>query len=251
MPKSKYSHSPALVDEPPSKRRSNHVSWANARKNSKQADNIDASKRPRIFQHGYAWDGRPSPSEDLFGNGDEHQLGDCFSVGGYSNSVTDLWENNLTTPHNLAPQLFNESIGGEIQASPTENYSNILVNSIPPAAVMLDLRKMLPDTTYPVIGDGLAYDVYTPLLQTISDDLQSAMAEVRTPANSMSEANSESPVTGDSGIWWQESMPHSPPVEQENLEVLQKLAIRGPSNNHSQGIKPTAKKQRQHIGKVD
>ncbi|KAH6874590.1 hypothetical protein B0T10DRAFT_552810 [Thelonectria olida] len=243
MPKSKYSHSPALVDEPPSKRRSNHVSWANARKNSKQADNIDASKRPRIFQHGYAWDGRSSPSEDLFGNGDEHQLGDCFSVGGYSNSVTDLRGNNITTPHNfidLAPQLFNESIGGEIQASPTENYSNILANSIPSAAVMLDLRKKLLGTTYPVI------------IVTTSGDLQSAMAEVRAPANSMSEANSESPVTGDSGIWWQESRPHSAPVEQENLEVLQKLAIRGPSNNHSQGIKPTAsKKQRQHIGKAD
>jgi hypothetical protein len=152
----------------------------------------------------------------------------------------------------LAPQLFDESIGGEIQASPTEHYSNILANSIPSADVMPDLRKMLLDTTYPVIGDGLAYDVYTPLLQTTCDDLQSAIAEVRTPANSMSEANSESPVTGDSGIWWQESRPHSPPVEQENLEVLQKLATRGPSNNHSQGIKPTAsKKQTQHIGKAD
>ncbi|KAG6988739.1 hypothetical protein FocnCong_v001911 [Fusarium oxysporum f. sp. conglutinans] len=78
------------------------------------------------------------------------------------------------------------------------------------------------------------------------------MAEARTPANPMSEANSESPVTGDSGIWWQESSPHSPPVEQENLEVLQKPAIKGPSNNHSQGTKPTASKnQKQYICEVD
>jgi hypothetical protein len=41
-------------------------------------------------------------------------------------------------------------------------------------------------------------------------------------------------------------------VEQENLEVLQKLAIRGPSNNHSQAIKPAAsKKQRQYICEAD
>ncbi|EGU78757.1 hypothetical protein FOPG_18450 [Fusarium oxysporum f. sp. conglutinans race 2 54008] len=262
MPKSKHSHSPALVDEPPSKRRNNHVSWANAGENTKQADNIEVSKRPRIFQPGDAWDGRSSRLEDLFGNGDsynvlaEHQLGDCFSVGGSSNSVTDLWGNNITTPHNfidLAPQLFNKFIGGEIQASSTEIHNNILANSISSAPVMLNLKNMLLDIfTSPVIGDSLAYDVHAPLIQTTSDDLQSAMAEARTPANPMSEANSESPVTGDSGIWWQESSPHSPPVEQENLEVLQKPAIKGPSNNHSQGTKPTASKnQKQYICEVD
>ncbi|TVY74964.1 hypothetical protein Focb16_v004395 [Fusarium oxysporum f. sp. cubense] len=262
MPKSKDSHNPALVDEPPSKRRSNHVTWANVGKNTKQADNIDVSKRPRIFQPGYAWDGRLSRSEDLFGNGGtynvlaEHQLGDCFSVGVSSNSVTDLWGNNITTPHNfidLAPQLFNKSIGGEIRASPTEIHNNILANSIPSAPVMLNLRNMLLDTfTYPVTGASLAYDVHAPLIQTTSDDLQSAVAEARTPANSMSEASPESPVMGDSGIWWRESSPHSPPVEQENVEVLQKLAIKGQSSNHSQGIAPTtSKKQRQYICKVD
>ncbi|KAF5694682.1 hypothetical protein FGLOB1_14141 [Fusarium globosum] len=111
---------------------------------------------------------------------------------------------------------------------------------------------MLLDTTYPVVGGGLDYDFWPPPIQTIPDDLQSIMVEAGTSANSVSEVNSETPVTGNSGTWWQESSPCGPAAEQENLEVMQKLEIRGLSNNYELDIKPTTSKHRkQHIGEAE
>jgi hypothetical protein len=135
----------------------------------------------------------------------------------------DLGGDNMTTLYNLidSAPLLNESIGGEIQASTTRNYTNILPNSIPSAAGTPDLWKILLDTTYPVVGGGLDYGLCTPPVQIIPDTLQSVMAETRTPGNPMLEANSESPV-------------------------------RGLSNSYELGIKPTtSKQQRQHIDEAE
>ncbi|KAK7212852.1 hypothetical protein V2G26_020030 [Clonostachys chloroleuca] len=53
MHDSKLSYIPALgVDEPPSKRRSKHVFWADAGTGAKHPGKIDISTRPWIFQHG-------------------------------------------------------------------------------------------------------------------------------------------------------------------------------------------------------
>ncbi|KAL5611340.1 hypothetical protein FOBRF1_007457 [Fusarium oxysporum] len=123
--------------------------------------------------------------------------------------------------------LFNESIDREVQASTTGNYTNILTNSIPSAAGTPDLCKMLLGTP-PV------------------------MAEAGTPANSVSGANSKSPVMGNSGTWWRESSPRGPAAERENLEMMQKLEIRVLSDSDELDIKPTTSKQRrQHIGEAD
>lgn len=286
MPKSNHSHSPLPVDEPPSKRYSNHVFWADTGESSKQADDMVDSTRARILQPGYAYDSSLSPSEDLFATGyscnflAEHQLRDCFSVGEYSNlsgnindsvgrygaiccpvhgwsdddSAMDLRGDNMTTLYNLidSAPLLNKSIGGEIQASTTGNYTNILPNSIPSATGTPDLWKILLDTTYPVVGGGLDYGLCTPPVQIIPDTLQSVMAEAGTPTTSMSEANSESPVIEDSGTWWQESSPCGPAAEQENLGMMQKLETQGLSNSYELGIKPTTSKQQmQHIDEAE
>ncbi|KAG7404137.1 hypothetical protein Forpe1208_v015564 [Fusarium oxysporum f. sp. rapae] len=241
------------------------------------------STRPRIFQSGYAYDSKLSPSKNLFANGDscnflaEHQHRDCSYVGKYSNlsgsvndpvgeygaicrpvhgrsdddSAMDLRGDSMTTLYNFidSAPLFNESIGGEIQASTTGNYTNILPISIPSAAGTPGIWKMLLDTTYPVVGGGFDYDFCTPPIQAIPDDLQSIMVEAGTPTNSVSEANSESPVMGNSGTWWQESSPCGPAAEQENLRKMQKLETRGLSNSYVLDIKSTTSKhQGQHIG---
>ncbi|CZR37699.1 uncharacterized protein FPRO_07110 [Fusarium proliferatum ET1] len=160
----------------------------------------------------------------------------------------------MTTPYNFidSAPLFNESIVREIQASTTGTYTDILHNSIPSAAGNPGVWKMLLDTTYPVVGSGLDYDFCSPPIQTIPDDLQSIMVEAGTPANSVSEVNSKTPVTGNSGTWWQGSSPCGPAAEQEDLEVMQKLEIRGLSNNYELDIKPTTSKHRkQHIGEAE
>ncbi|EXA32415.1 hypothetical protein NW760_014685 [Fusarium oxysporum] len=244
------------------------------------------STRPRIFQPGYAYGSRLSPSKNLFMSGDscdflaEHKLRDCSHIGKYlhlsgsvndsvgqyganccplhgrgdDDSAMDLRGDSRTTPYNFidsAPR-FNESIGGEIQASTTGNYTNILPNSIPFAAGTPCIWKMLLDTTYPVAGGGFDYDFCTPPVQTIPDDLQSIMVEAGRPTNSVLEANSESLVMGNSGTWWQESSPCGPAAEQENLRKMQKLETRGLSNSYVLDIKSTTSKhQGQHIGEAE
>ncbi|EXM14122.1 hypothetical protein FOTG_17464 [Fusarium oxysporum f. sp. vasinfectum 25433] len=286
MPKSKRSSSPAPVGGPPSKRRSNHVSWANTGKISKQADNMVDSTRPRIFQSGYAYDSRLSPSKNLFMNGDsynflaEHKLRDRSYVGKYlhlsgsindsvgqyganccpvygrsdETSAMDLRGDSRATLYNFidSSPLFNESISGEIQASTTANYTNILPDSIPSAAGKAGIWNMLLNTTYHVVGDGFDYDFYTPPVQPVPEDCQSIMVEAGTHTNSVSEANSESPVMGNLGTWWQESSPCGPAAEQEDLRKMQKLETPGLSNSYVPDIKSTTPKhQGQHIGEAE
>jgi hypothetical protein len=101
---------------------------------------------------------------------------------------------------------------------------------------------MLLETTHHGVGGGLG-DICTLPAQAIPDDLQSVMAAAGTPATSMSEANSESPVMGDSGTWWQESSPCGLAAERGDLGMMQKLEIRGLSKSYELGIKPATLKQ--------
>ncbi|RBA11813.1 hypothetical protein FPRO05_14201 [Fusarium proliferatum] len=244
------------------------------------------STRPRIFQSGYAYDSRLSPSKNLFTNGDsynflaEHKPRDHSYVGKYlhlsgsvndsvgqyganccpvygrsdETSAMDLWGDSRATLYNFidtAP-LFNESIGGEIQASTTGNYTNVLPNSIPSAAGTPGIWKMLLDTTYPVVGGGFDYDSCTPPVQTIPDDLQWIMVEAGTPTNSVSEANSELPVVGKLGTWWQELSPCGPAAEQEDLRRMQRPETQRLSNSYVPEIKLTSPKHHgQHIGEAE
>ncbi|KAF4341812.1 hypothetical protein FBEOM_4269 [Fusarium beomiforme] len=280
MPKSKSSNSPAPVDERPSKKRSNHVFWANTGKTSKQADDdMFDTLRARIFQPGHTYDSRLSPSKNPFAGGDscnvleEHQLRDCSYIGKCSNlrgsvsdsvgqyggnccplpgwsdddSAMDLRGDNMTTLHDFigSEPLFNESIGEKIHASTTGNYTDILHNSIPSAPGTPELWKRLLDTAYPEIGDGLDYDSCSTPIVTISGDLQSVMIEAGTTPNSVPEANSKPPAIRDSGTWWHESSPCDPAAEQENLDVVQKL-------RNDLDIKPTTSKHPgQHIGEAE
>ncbi|KFA78445.1 hypothetical protein S40288_10281 [Stachybotrys chartarum IBT 40288] len=137
-------------------------------------------------------------------------------------------------------------------AAPIEKHSSSLPNSIAYESVILGFGEMHSDTTYLMAGDGIAYDINTPFLQTIPGYLQSDMPGARIPANSMSEANSKPPAMGDLGVRWQESTCHNPVVEEERSEALRKLALGGTSNFHSRSIKPTAsKKRRQNIDEAD
>uniref|UniRef100_A0A8H7K505 Uncharacterized protein n=1 Tax=Bionectria ochroleuca TaxID=29856 RepID=A0A8H7K505_BIOOC len=255
MPDSKLSYTPALgVDEPPSKRCSNHVFWADAGKYTKHSGNIDISTRPWIFQQGDNWEGSLSPSENLSATRDSHnvlaeyQPRDCFSIRGYSSptdnlndyasqyaanclpvhgwsdqdSVMGLWGKDMTTSHNYSdciPYLFNESIAGEIQTEPTENYNNIPAISIPSAAAAADVQEMLPATIpYPTT---VSCDFCTPPFQKLPDNFRLTVVEGGITANLMSDV----------------SYPRSTSAEQENME---------------KGIKPTASTtQRQHIGQVE
>ncbi|KAF4341788.1 hypothetical protein FBEOM_4275 [Fusarium beomiforme] len=154
----------------------------------------------------------------------------------------------MTTPYTFidSAPLFNESIVREIQASTTGNYTNILPNSIPSAAGIPGIWKMLLDTTYPVVGGGFDYDFCTPTVQKIPDDIQSIMVEAGTPTNSVSEANSESLAMGNSGTWWQESSPCGRAAGQENLRKMQKLETWGLFNSYILDIKSTTSKHQGH-----
>ncbi|PNP82372.1 hypothetical protein FNYG_04289 [Fusarium nygamai] len=166
----------------------------------------------------------------------------------------DLWGDGKATLYNFADSapLFNESISREIQASTTGNYTNTLLNSIPSEAGKAGIWKMLLDTTYPVVGDGFDYDFYTPPIQPVPYDRQSIMAEAGTPTNSVSKANSELPVVGKLGTWWQESSPCGPAAEQEDLRKMQKPETQRLSNSYVPEIKSTTPKhQGQHIDEAE
>ncbi|KAF5235674.1 hypothetical protein FANTH_11624 [Fusarium anthophilum] len=244
------------------------------------------STRPRIFQPGYAYDSRLSPSKNLFVRGDscdflaEHKLRDCLHVGEYlhlsgsvndsvgqygdnccpvfdrsdETSAMDVWGDGRATLYNFtdSAQLFNESISREIQASTTGNYTNTLLNSIPSAAGKAGIWKMPLDTTYPIVGDGFDHDFYTPPIQPVPYDRQSIMAEAGTPTNSVSGANSELPVVGKLGTWWQESSPCGPAAEHEDLRKMQKPKIQRLSNSYVPETKSTTPKhQGQHIDEAE
>ncbi|CAH0046019.1 unnamed protein product [Clonostachys solani] len=273
MSTSKHSHRLALTNEPPSRKRNNHVPWSDALKSTQQVANTSISKRPRNFQHGDGWDGRSSPSESSTANEDSYNMLDgcqprdsvsfgeflnlnCVSRSGANcylnhgwgdyNSVMGLWENELATPayYEYMPYLFNESIGGKIQDYARENWSNASANSRLSGASLLVGPKMLPDTTmYPIFGNGLVWDFDTQSFQNMQDGLQysqSDVAEGGTIAYSLAEVKTEPSIAGDSGIWRQESSPPGSLAEQENFEMLE------------EEIKPTASRtRRQHTGKIE